>query len=146
MLLILMTLKNTSYTGTSSLFVPLLRCGLIPYLGSPKRGSFPQIVSSGGGVGTRTEFLPLAYSGTVTIIQSPAACARQHSKSCAPPPTPAGKQGIRAFVQFCFEVKRHGGFWGGEDDVCRQGHLRAEFALIRRQQGDNTERMKGPLQ
>ena len=46
-----MTLKNTSYTGASSFFVPLLRCGLIPYLGSPKRGSFPQIGSSGGGVG-----------------------------------------------------------------------------------------------
>lgn len=59
---------------------------------------------------------------------------------------PAGKQGTRAFGQFCFEVKRHSGFWGGEDNVWRQGHRTAELALIRRQQGDDTDGMKGLLQ
>lgn len=60
-----MTLKNTSHTGTYPLFLHFLQSGPIPYPSSPKLGLFPELSSLEG---TWPEFLPPAYSGTVTIV------------------------------------------------------------------------------
>lgn len=60
-----MTLKNTSHTSTYSLFLHFLQGGPVPYPSSPKLGLFPESVPLEG---TWPEFLPPAYSGTVTTV------------------------------------------------------------------------------
>ena len=81
----------------NSLFLHVPRCGPIPNPSPLELGLFPELSPLEG---TRPEFLPPAYSGTVTLVFLPA--PRSPPTQARVPegfhfPTPARRPGTRAF-------------------------------------------------
>lgn len=103
MLLILMTLKNTSYTGTYSLCLPLLQCGLVPYPDSPKLRFFPQLIPSGEGA--HQDRVPTTHSfrDCHHYLPHPQPPMRATQQVLSPSPYPAQEAGNMGLftVLFC---------------------------------------------